>query len=116
MSENLFFSYTISDDLIELFYPSNSFVFRLYDINGDNVITVDELSRIFLAVYRLLGDNVNQKHDQKTYEAEAEKFYRKIDSEQTGFITRKQFLEYCKRDPTIVDTIKSLEMSICSGA
>lgn len=93
-----------------------NFVFRLYDLNGDDVLTLDELSRIFFAVYRLLGDNVNQKHDQMTYEAQAEKLYRKIDSNQTGAITREQFLDYCIKDSTIVDTIKMLEMSICSSA
>lgn len=95
---------------------TNSFVFRLYDLNGDNVLTLDELSRIFAAVYRLLGDNVNQKHNQTTYEAQAEKLYKKIDLKQTGAITREQFMEYCIRDESIVQTIKMLEMSICSSA
>lgn len=80
------------------------------------MLTLDELSRIFLAVYRLLGDNVNQKHNQITYEAQAEKLYKKIDLKQTGAITREQFMEYCIMDSTIVDTIKGLEMSICSNA
>lgn len=93
-----------------------NFVFRLYDLNGDNLITLDELSKIFFAVYRLLGDNVNQKHDQLTYEAQAEKLYNKIDLEQAGFITKEQFMDYCIKDSTIVDTIKMLEMSICSNA
>jgi Ca2+-binding EF-hand superfamily protein len=92
------------------------FVFRLYDLNNDNVITLDELSRIFFAVYRLLGDNVNQKHDQMTYEQQAERLYNKIDLEQSGSITREQFINYCKRDSSIVDTIQMLEMSICSSA
>jgi len=92
------------------------FVFRLYDLNGDNVLTLDELSRIFFAVYRLLGDNVNRRHDQLTYEAQAEKLYRKIDLKQTGCVTKEEFREYCIRDSTIVDTIKMLEMSISSKA
>lgn len=92
------------------------FVFRLYDLNNDNVITLDEMSRIFFAIYRLLGDNVNLKHDQLTYEAKAEKFYKKIDSERTGVITKDQFMDYCIKDPTIVDTIKMLEVSICSNS
>lgn len=95
---------------------SPSFIFRLYDLNGDNVITLDELSKIFFAVYRLLGDNVNQKHDQNTYEEQAEKLYRKIDHQSTGSITKEQFYEYCINDRTIIDTIKLLECSICSGA
>lgn len=77
---------------------------------------MDELSRMFFAVYRLLGDNVNQKHDQMTYESQAEKLYKKIDIKQTGAVTKEEFMEYCIRDSTIVDTIKMLEMSICSSA
>lgn len=110
------------------------------------MLTIDELSRIFFAIYRLLGDNVNQRHDQMTYERQAEKFYRKIagyspqhsgqvDATTSpssscstaaatatasistgGAITRQQFMNYCIKDPTIVDTIKMLEMSICSSA
>lgn len=93
-----------------------SFVFKLYDLNNDNVITIDELSKIFLAVYRLLGDNVNQKHDQSTYEEQAERLYNKIDPQQTGSITKEQFMEYCIKNTSIVDTINSLEMSILSSA
>ena len=93
-----------------------NFVFKLYDLNGDNVLTLDELSKIFSAVYRLLGDNVNLKHDQQTYESQAEKLYNKIDTNKSGAITRDQFLKYCLKDPTIVDTIKMLEMSICSSS
>lgn len=93
-----------------------NFVFKLYDLNNDNVITLDELSQIFFAVYRLLGDNVNLRHDQSTYEEQAEKFYNKIDSQQTGSISREQFLNYCINDSSIVDTINSLEMSILSSA
>lgn len=80
------------------------------------MLTLDELSRMFFAVYRLLGDNVNQKHDQMTYETQAEKLYNKIDTQQTGAITKEQFMEYCIKDSAIVDTIKMLEMSICSSA
>lgn len=93
-----------------------SFIFRLYDLNGDDVITLDELSRIFFAVYRLLGDNVDRKHDQDTYEEQARRLYRKIDRQQSGAISRQQFRDYCLADPTIVDTIKLLECAICSGA
>lgn len=93
-----------------------NFVFRLYDLNNDNVLTVDELSRIFFAIYRLLGDNVNKRHDQMTYEEQAEKFYKKLDLEHTGYVTKEQFTEFCMRDSTIVDTIKMLEISICSEA
>jgi len=92
------------------------FVFRLYDLNNDNVITLDELCKIFFAVYRLLGDNVNLKHDQLTYETQAEKLYNKIDTKHTGSITKQQFRDYCIKDSAIVDTIKMLEMSICSSA
>lgn len=93
-----------------------NFVFRLYDLNGDNVITLDELSKITFAVYRLLGDNVNMRHDQLTYEAQAEKLYNKIDEQQTGAITREQFFDYCIKNPQIVDTINMLETPICSNA
>lgn len=51
-----------------------------------------------------------------TYESQAEKLYKKMDLKQTGAITREQFMEYCIMDSSIVDTIKMLEMSICSSA
>lgn len=93
-----------------------NFIFRLYDLNNDNVITLDELSRIFYAVYRLLGDNVNEKHDQLTYDRQAERLYNKIDLDGLGSISREQFVAYCKRNSTIVSTIQMLEMAICSSA
>lgn len=85
-------------------------------MNGDNVITLDELSKVFFAVYRLLGDNVNEKHDQLTYDVQAEKLYKKIDKDSTGSISKEQFVKYCISDPNIVDTINMLETSICSSA
>lgn len=90
------------------------FVFKLYDINGDNVLTVDELSKIFFSVYKLLGDNVDVKHDQTIYEAQAAKLFKKIDVENTGIITKDQFHEYCLKNQTIIDTIKTLELAVCS--
>ena len=67
-------------------------------------------------MYRLLGDNVDIKHDQATYEALAVKLFDKIDLDGCGCITQEQFFEYCKKDNTIVETIKTLEMSIISNA
>lgn len=94
------------------------FVFRLYDINNDNVLTLDELARIFFAVYRLLGDNVNKRHDQLTYEEAAAKLFQKIQNsdDTSGSISRDQFVAYCMNNQDIVDTIKMLEMSLSSPA
>ena len=110
------YAHALSDLLRGSVEEKIDFVFRLYDLNQDNVITLDELSRIFFAVYQLSGDNVNLEHDQLSYEAQAERLYNKMDADQTGAITRQQFMAYCLRDTSIVDTIKMLEMSICSNA
>ena len=88
------------------------FVFRLYDLNGDDVLTRDELQEIIQAVYQLLGDNVDQKHNQSTYRHQADTLFRKLDSQRTGAVTREQFLAHCRADSTIIDTIEALEVSI----
>ena len=77
------------------------------------MLTVDELSRIFFAIYRLLGDFVDVKHDQAIYDHKAEMLFKKMDVDGSGAVTRSQFLEYCMKDKLIIDTIKAIETTIC---
>lgn len=69
--------------------------FRLYDINGDGKLTIDEIEEISRAIYGLLGFYVAPSHDEATCEEHAERVFKKLDKFEQGFVTLEQFLEVC---------------------
>lgn len=70
-------------------------IFRLYDINRDNVLTVDEIIEISKAIYALLGYYVSPSHDNRTCEDHGYKVFQRLDQSNKGFVTFEEFVEVC---------------------
>lgn len=49
--------------------------FSLYDVNGDGVITKDDLSRIIISIYDLMGKSVDPAVDEATYKDHIDKVF-----------------------------------------
>ncbi|RWS28533.1 Ca2+ sensor Calsenilin-like protein, partial [Leptotrombidium deliense] len=74
-----------------------AWTFKLYDINGDGLLTVDEIIEISKAIYSLLGFYVSPAHDQKTIEEHGQRVFRKLDVNNIGFVTFEQFMDICSK-------------------
>lgn len=51
-------------------------IFTLYDINGDGVITKDELSKIVCSIYDLMGKLVDQPSDEITAREQTDRLFK----------------------------------------
>ncbi|RWS04096.1 Ca2+ sensor Calsenilin-like protein, partial [Dinothrombium tinctorium] len=71
--------------------------FKLYDINGDGLLTLDEIVEISKAIYALLGFYVSPAHDQRTVDEHAQRVFRKLDIENAGYVTFDQFMDICSQ-------------------
>lgn len=76
--------------------------FSLYDVNGDGIITKDDLSRIVIAVYDLLGKAVDPAVDENTYRDHIDKVFAKFDLNDDGVVTLDEFVTVCTQVSSIV--------------
>lgn len=85
--------------------------FNLYDINGDGVITSDEMYSIVLAVYDIVGKYAEPKIEEHTIREHVDNVFRKMDINKDGVITLDEFIDSCRRDAdisrsmTVFDTV-----------
>ncbi|OON13969.1 EF hand, partial [Opisthorchis viverrini] len=70
--------------------------FRLYDVNGDGVITRGEMLKVVNAIYDLLGRNTEPPIGENTTSEHVDRVFRRLDLNQDGVITLDEFLEACK--------------------
>lgn len=72
-------------------------IFKLYDINEDGILTIDEIMLISKAIYGLLGIYVKPAHDIHTVEKHGNQIFQKFDQTSQGYITFEQFMDVCLR-------------------
>ncbi|XP_023248552.1 Kv channel-interacting protein 4-like isoform X2 [Copidosoma floridanum] len=85
--------------------------FSLYDINGDGLITREEMTDIVTAVYELMGKfadpNLHRNHE--GIRQKVDRMFQKMDGNKDGVVTLAEFLEACTSDPDITSNITALE-------
>jgi len=79
--------------------------FQLYDIDGDGVITYDEMLQIVRSLYKMTGQMVNLPPDEDTPEKRVDKLFRGMDKDKDAILTYDEFVEGSKHDPTIVKAL-----------
>ncbi|KAI7695711.1 Kv channel-interacting protein 4 [Sarcoptes scabiei] len=85
-------------------------MFTLYDINRDGKITYDEVFRISVAIYALLGFHVIPSHNLRTYEEHARQVFAGLDPNSNGFVTLEQFKEICLKNETVLTSMEQLNI------
>ncbi|KAI0242092.1 Kv channel-interacting protein 4 [Lamellibrachia satsuma] len=83
------------------FQEKLQWAFGLYDINGDGVITRDEMLDIIVAIYDLLGKMVEPSVDDATAKEHVHRIFDTMDSNKDGVITIEEFIEACRKDQHI---------------
>lgn len=96
---------TLSTLLKGSVYERLRWTFRLYDVNGDGLITQNELSEIIYSVHELMG----RRHldDDRKAREQAIRVFDKMDLNKDGIITIEEFMESCLKDDNIT---RSLQM------
>jgi Ca2+-binding EF-hand superfamily protein len=81
--------------------------FNLYDINGDGIITKDEMLDIVVAIYDMMGRFADPVIDDHTAKDHVEKVFQRMDTNRDGVISIDEFMDSCHKDDSIS---KSLAM------
>ncbi|XP_046910307.2 A-type potassium channel modulatory protein KCNIP1 isoform X1 [Dermatophagoides farinae] len=79
-------------------------IFSLYDVNCDGVISKDDLSRVIISVYDLLGKSVQPQVDESTYKQHIDRVFKKLDLNNDGIVTYEIFVEACKKDDDLLQS------------
>lgn len=73
--------------------------FNLYDLNGDGVITKEEMENVTASVYELMGVDTEKEMDMVT--RKVERVFKKLDLDEDGEVNVEEFLQACTQDKTI---------------
>ncbi|KAJ2615595.1 neuronal calcium sensor 1 [Coemansia reversa NRRL 1564] len=79
--------------------------FELYDIDGDGLITKDEMLKIVDAIYRMVGSMVQLPKDEDTPEKRVVKIFHLMDKNNDGHIDLAKFKEGSHQDPLIMQAL-----------
>lgn len=86
--------------------------FSLYDVNGDGAICRNDLSRIIISIYDLMGKSVDPPVDESTYKEHIDRVFEKLDLNNEGVITWENFLQACTQDETIMMSLDVFNTSL----
>ncbi|CAH1784550.1 unnamed protein product [Owenia fusiformis] len=75
--------------------------FRLYDINGDGIVTKDEMVDIVSAIYDMMGRYAEPSVEETTARDHVENIFEKMDLNQDGVISIDEFMDTCRKDEVI---------------
>eukprot|EP00918_Siedleckia_nematoides_P099594 GHVU01217793.1.p1 GENE.GHVU01217793.1~~GHVU01217793.1.p1 ORF type:complete len:204 (+),score=33.22 GHVU01217793.1:124-735(+) len=83
------------------FHEKLQWAFTLYDINGDGIITKDEMLDIVSAIYDMMGRFAEPCIDEHTAKEHVERVFQKMDANKDGVISVEEFMDTCRRDDAI---------------
>ncbi|XP_058454866.1 Kv channel-interacting protein 4-like isoform X1 [Malaya genurostris] len=86
--------------------------FSLYDINHDGKITREEMTDIVIAIYELMGAREDGGTDDAQIKSKVEKVFQKMDTNRDGVITIEEFLDCCRKDKLISDSMGVFDSTI----
>ncbi|XP_055607576.1 Kv channel-interacting protein 4 isoform X1 [Uranotaenia lowii] len=89
-----------------------SWTFSLYDINHDGKITREEMTDIVTAVYELMGAREDGGSDETLIKSKVEQIFEKMDANHDGVITIEEFLDCCRKDKLISDSMGIFDSAI----
>ncbi|CAG2162532.1 unnamed protein product [Oppiella nova] len=72
--------------------------FKMYDINNDGTIELDEMTKIIKALHEMLGEEANEAFDGEEAAMRVKDIFEKMDSNNDGKICLEEFLEVCNID------------------
>merc|ERR1711953_840600 len=79
--------------------------FRLYDLDGDGLITRNEMLEIVKAIYWMVGTTVELPLEENTPEKRVARIFNLMDKDDDGYLTMGEFMEGSKKDPSIIQAL-----------
>ncbi|KAM7418701.1 hypothetical protein PAMA_016030 [Pampus argenteus] len=82
-----------------------NWAFNLYDLNKDGCITREEMTDIMHSIYDMMGKYTYPCMKDNAPKDHVESFFQKMDKNNDGVITIEEFLETCKKDENIMQSM-----------
>ncbi|XP_025154180.1 Kv channel-interacting protein 2-like [Harpegnathos saltator] len=79
-----------------------SWIFGFYDFYGDSCITKREMLVIIFAIYEMVQD---AQTIQPAINIQVDKFFKKMNVDRDGIVTREEFISGCKNDTIIYNQL-----------
>ncbi|XP_039281482.1 Kv channel-interacting protein 2-like isoform X1 [Nilaparvata lugens] len=84
-------------------------IFGLYDLNGDGLITKKEMLEVVSSIYEMLGRSTQPQVDEHSAKEHVEKIFHLIDTNKDGVVTIDELVEWCSRDEQILQSLETLD-------
>ncbi|ROT68366.1 putative Kv channel-interacting protein 4-like isoform X2 [Penaeus vannamei] len=84
-------------------------IFGLYDVNNDGLITKTEMVDVVTAIYEMMGRSTEPQVEETSAKEHVEKIFHLIDTNQDGAITIEELAEWVSRDDTIIQSLSMMD-------
>ncbi|CAH1103678.1 unnamed protein product [Psylliodes chrysocephalus] len=84
-------------------------VFNLYDLNGDGLISKNEMVDVVTSIYEMLGRATQPVVEDSSAKEHVEKIFKMIDSNKDGVITIDELIQWCSRDESFLKSLETLD-------
>nr|XP_043902303.1 Kv channel-interacting protein 4 isoform X1 [Solea senegalensis] len=83
-----------------------NWAFNLYDLNKDGCITKEEMLDIMRSIYDMMGKYTYPTMQDDAPRDHVESFFQKMDRNKDGVVTIDEFIESCKKDENIMQSMQ----------
>ncbi|XP_063928547.1 Kv channel-interacting protein 4-like isoform X2 [Zophobas morio] len=84
-------------------------VFGLYDLNGDGLITKTEMVDVVSSIYEMLGRATHPTVNESSAKEHVEKIFHLIDTNKDGVVTIEELVQWCSRDEHVLKSLETLD-------
>ncbi|KAI9348125.1 calcium-binding protein NCS-1 [Obelidium mucronatum] len=86
--------------------------FTLYDVNGDGVVTREEMLQVVSAIFAMVGNSVKHASDEDTPEKKVEKLFGMLDVDGDGQLSLPDFIHGAQNDATTMRALAAFNSFI----
>lgn len=81
-------------------------IFDIYDVDGNGLVSWDEMLQIVSALYTMIGSGVQLPDDEATPEKRTEKIFQQMEKTRSSQLTLSEFINSAKNDPSVVRVLQ----------
>ncbi|XP_065165796.1 Kv channel-interacting protein 4-like [Atheta coriaria] len=84
-------------------------VFGLYDLDGDGLISKNEMVDVVSSIYEMMGRSTQPSVENGSAKEHVDKIFHLIDSNKDGVVTIEELVQWCTRDESFLNSLNTLD-------